>query len=525
MPNLMPTLLVSNQCPVDLDVATVVYPLFAASTPEGDDDATPRLAQSHALDALSDSLGECVYALAQAEKFTAGFGKTLTLRLPAGKKIKRFVLLGLGEAKKLNREKLATPFTNAFKLVSGWDASLQSVGISVPAAYQLWGGSLNNDEATQETIPTETIATAIVSGLYGATYKARQAKKAPTTLPKVVLLSEHVETINAVLALAHAVNEGRALAKDLVNYPANLKFTDTLVEAAQAIADAHPERFSINVVSDIAVLEKEMPCFFEVAKGSLASDPPKFVHLTYKGAKPTRKLALVGKSLVFDTGGYQVKPGDFMNTMKGDMGGGAGVLGTAKALGILAPEHLEVHCFFAITPNRIDAGAMVPDSIVDTTCGKKVEIRHTDAEGRLTLIDAVTKASAVEPEVIVTVATLTGAAMVAVGRTIAMMGNNPHWLNKVYTAAKTSGEPVQVFDVTPDDYDTIKSKTEGADLRNSTGKRSRGAQTAAAFVMSGAKPATLPMVHLDIAGADMDDNENATAYSVGTLLQFVLNEV
>jgi leucyl aminopeptidase len=358
---------------VDLDISTVIYPVFAPTT-EGDNNAgapPPTLTKSHGLDALSESIGECVYALAQQEKFTGAFGKTLTLRLPAGKKIKRFILVGLGDAKVLNKEKLSTPFTTAFKLVSSWSDELQSVGVSVPKPYSVWGGSLNNDEATQELQSTEFITLAITSALYNATYKARHNTKAPKALTNVVLLSEEVATIEAVLPLAHALNEGRSLAKDLVNYPANLKMTDTLVEAAQAIASAHPDRFSINVVSDVDTLAKEMPCFFEVAKGSLASDPPKFVHLTYKGSNPTRKLALVGKSLVFDTGGYQVKPGDFMNTMKGDMAGGASVLGTAKALGMLAPVGLEVHFFFAITPNRIDAGAMVPDSIVDTTWERK----------------------------------------------------------------------------------------------------------------------------------------------------------
>ena len=175
-----------------------------------------------------------------------------------------------------------------------------------------------------------------------------------------------------------------------------------------------------------------------------------------------------------------------MVTMKGDMAGGASVLGTLKAIAKVAPAHLELHVFLAATPNKIDSDAMIPDSIVNTTCGKTVEIRHTDAEGRLTLIDAVTLACKQKPEAIVTVATLTGAAMMAVGRTIALMSNCPHWGDLVHTGAVVAGEPVKALTVTPEDFENIQSKAEGADLRNTNKGRTRGAQTAAAFVMEGA---------------------------------------
>jgi leucyl aminopeptidase len=231
-------------------------------------------------------------------------------------------------------------------------------------------------------------------------------------------------------------------------------------------------------------------------------------------------VALVGKSVIFDTGGYQVKPGNYMVTMKGDMAGGASVLGTAKALGELKPENVEVHMFLAATPNKIDADAMIPDSIVDTTCGKKVEIRHTDAEGRLTLIDAVTKANELDPEAIITVATLTGAAKMAVGNTICMMSNSTKWGMILEASAKVGGDAVQYVDVTPADFENIKSKLDGADIRNTNRGSERGFQTAGAFVMSGAKEGT-PVVHLDIAGADMLEDETSTGTPVATLLTFV----
>jgi leucyl aminopeptidase len=267
-----------------------------------------------------------------------------------------------------------------------------------------------------------------------------------------------------------------------------------------------------------------MPCFYSVARGSLASDPPKFIHLHYKGTNAIRKVALVGKSVIFDTGGYQVKPGNSMVTMKGDMAGGASVLGAFKALLALKPEHLEINVYLAATPNKIDSDAFIPDSILDTTCGKKVEMRHTDAEGRLTLIDAVTKAELEKPDVIITVATLTGAAMRAVGRCIALMGNNTAWRNKLEAAARTVDEPLQVLDLLPEDFENISSKLDGADIRNTSKSDNRGAQSAAAFILAGVKEQQ-PLLHLDIAGADMWQNETASALSVRTLATFLLQLV
>jgi len=218
-----------------------------------------------------------------------------------------------------------------------------------------------------------------------------------------------------------------------------------------------------------------------------------------------------------------VKPGDYMVTMKGDMTGGAVALATMQALAELQPENIEVTAYLAATPNKIDSDAMIPDSIVNTTCGKKVEIRHTDAEGRLTLIDAVAKAVENNPEEIITVATLTGSASAAVGYTIALMANDETLRNRINQAGRLHGEPIQTLDVVEDDYDNIKSKLDGADIINTSQRKHRGAQSAAAFVMSGA-PEDMPMAHMDIAGADMTPDEKATGISVKTVIQYLLNE-
>jgi leucyl aminopeptidase len=529
MPHAPFELTLAQQAVEQTNAAVVVLPVVPASAVAEDtpDTAPVALALAPLVDAAITAALPVEALLAQAK--SQGFKGSCcgvwstALASPVGS-ITHVVLVGLGELTKLQRGKVAAPFNKALSHVLAWDKTLaQAVTVVLPAPYEAHGGSLANDAEHPQAIDATTLLLQAVDGLTAATYKSNESKKPASPLKQVTLIAscpQQLAESQATLPLALALSAGRSLAKDLVNEPANIKTTQTMVKAAQALVAAYPE-LTLTMVDDPDVLAKEMPCFFEVAKGALAYDPPVFIHLTYKGGNPTTKLAFVGKSLMFDTGGYQVKPGNSMVTMKGDMAGGASVLGALKTVAMMKPDTLQLDVYLAATNNRIDANAMVPDAIVNTTCGKTVEIRHTDAEGRLTLIDAVAKAALTQPDALVTVATLTGAAMRAVGRSIALMANNTRWGQKVLEAANEAGDPVQVLDVTSEDFDNIKSKIDGADLRNTSRSDNRGAQSAAAFVMSGA-PKGLPVVHLDIAGADMTDAETATAYSVRTLAHLAL---
>lgn len=457
---------------------------------------------------LDKALLSEIEAIAAEEKFDGSKGKVLTVRQSASNKLtaRRVVILGLGEADKLQARHWEA---NALKAVSSFLGlkDFKSVAILLP-------------EAT-EKLSAEAAVFMAVDAATQATYKSMEAKDPNPELQKVILISG--KKLDATLKQAQALAQARSLVKDLVNHPSNLKTTDTLVNHAKAIGKS--SAIKVNVQSNTAWIEKNMPCFYTVAKGSVATDPPKFITLNYtpKSGKAKKKIAIVGKGVIFDTGGYQVKPGDYMVTMKGDMTGSAVVLATMQAIAELQPQNLEVTAYVAATPNKIDSDAMIPDSIVNTTCGKKVEIRHTDAEGRLTLIDAVAKAVENKPEEIITIATLTGSASAAVGSYIALMGNNDALRERVAVAGRSQGEPIQTLDVTEDDFENIKSKLDGADIINTSQRKNRGAQTAAAFVMSGA-PEEMPMAHLDIAGADMTPDEKATGTSVKTIIQYLLNE-
>lgn len=465
-----------------------------------------------ALTGLDKTLNGMVKLSAQEEGFDGSLGKTLTFRKSPSYKIqsRRVVLVGLGEAKKLRPE--------------DWEKAVQK-GYSAMAHLEgLVHAVLVLPEITEKLTSDLAIETA-VDAISHAVYRSEEAKDQKQSLKKVTLLLSNPATASdkQALRLGEIIASAKSQTKDLVNKPANLKTTDTLVGVARALGKK--TNLTATIQSNVAWIEKNMPCFYAVARGSLASDPPKFIQVKYtpKSGRAKKRIAIVGKSVIFDTGGYQVKTGNYMNTMKGDMTGGAVMLGTMAALAELQPEHIEVIAYMAATPNKIDSDAMIPDSIFNTACGKKVEMRHTDAEGRLTLIDAVTKAADAKPDEIITMATLTGSAAQAVGRTIALMGNDEGLVDRVYAAAKTHGEPIQRLDVLEEDYTAIKSKLDGADIINTTHGKGRGAQSAAAFVMSGA-PEGIPVAHMDIAGADMTADEKATGIGQKTMIQYLLNE-
>lgn len=460
---------------------------------------------------LDKALQDEILAIAAEEKFDASKGKLLTVRKSTSNKLKarRLVLLGLGEADSL--------------LPKHWEQNLQkavSTSFGLNNAHNI---AILLPEAT-EKVNANAFAALAVDAVSQATYQSLEVKEPSKDTKKITLVTNKNDAaLKTAVEQGEALAKARSLVKDLVNHPANLKSTNTLVNQAKTIGK-NPS-ITVKIQSDLKWLEKNMPCFFTVARGSLATDPPKFISLHYKpkSGKAKKHITIVGKSVIFDTGGYQVKPGDSMVTMKGDMTGGAVALATMQALAELQPSNIEVSAYLAATPNKIDSDAMIPDSIVNTTCGKKVEIRHTDAEGRLTLIDAVTKATENKPDEIITIATLTGSASQAVGYYIALMGNDEALRERIHAAGKSHAEPIQTLDVNDDDYENIKSKLDGADIINTSQRKHRGAQSAAAFVMSGAPNGT-PMAHLDIAGADMTADEKATGTSVKTILQYLLNE-
>ncbi len=314
--------------------------------------------------------------------------------------MRKLILVGLGKPDALKLDTLRRAAAAVARVAKKQKSKI--LGFSFP----LW----NNDPAAS--------AQAIAEGVELALYQDIRFKSEPEDK------GSQIETIDllgfggqeAAITLANQIVSGVNLARQLVAAPANAVTPITLAETAQAIAKDYGLQ--------VEILEKEdceklgMGAFLGVAQASEL--PPKFIHLTYKPeGTAKKKLAIIGKGVTFDSGGLNIKgAGSGIETMKMDMGGAAATLGAAKAIAQIKPD-VEVHFISAVAENMISGRAMHPGDILTASNGKTIEVNNTDAEGRLTLADALVYADKLGLDAIVDLATLTGANVVALGNDIA----------------------------------------------------------------------------------------------------------
>tara|TARA_B100000965_G_scaffold108250_1_gene89478 strand:- start:1217 stop:2704 length:1488 start_codon:yes stop_codon:yes gene_type:complete len=319
--------------------------------------------------------------------------------------------------------------------------------------------------------------------------------------------------------------EGVELARRLVAAPPNSLTPLEMSEQASRIAKDHGLEIKILEKNDCEDLN--MGAYLAVAKGSDLE--PKFIHLTLKSKSPVKeKIALVGKGLTFDSGGYNLKVGaSQIEMMKYDMGGSAAVLGAAKALGAIKPDGLEIHFIVAACENMINGSAVHPGDVIKASNGKTIEINNTDAEGRLTLADALTYASNLKPDSIIDLATLTGAIVVALGNDVAGFWTNDNSMAKdLKEASSQAGEALWQMPLQKSYKDGLKSHI--ADMKN-TGPRPGGSITAALFLEE-FFDSNIKWAHIDIAGTCWTDRSKginpsgATGYGVKTLVQWIKNK-
>ena len=325
---------------------------------------------------------------------------------------------------------------------------------------------------------------------------------------------------------AEHICEGVELARKLVAAPPNS--LTPLEMSRQALKIAKDHGLEIKILEKNECEDLGMGAYLAVAKGSDLE--PKFIHLTLKSKSPVKeKIALVGKGLTFDSGGYNLKVGaSQIEMMKYDMGGSAAVLGTAKALGAIKPEGLEIHFIVAACENMINGSAVHPGDVVTASNGKTIEINNTDAEGRLTLADALTYASNLKPDSIIDLATLTGAIVVALGNDVAgFWTNNNMMAEDLKKASSQAGEELWQMPLQKSYKDGLKSHI--ADMKN-TGPRAGGSITAALFLEE-FFDSNIKWAHIDIAGTCWTDKNKgihpsgATGYGVKTLVQWIKNRL
>jgi leucyl aminopeptidase len=356
-----------------------------------------------------------------------------------------------------------------------------------------------------------------------ALYSDQRFRSEPEPKPKpaeVTLLGLPAEA-EAALASLDGLCAGVELARELVAAPPNIATPAALAAIAATIATDFGLELKVLERADCEALG--MGAYLGVAQGS--DLPPKFIHLTYRPASPTRRVALVGKGLTFDSGGYNLKvAGSQIDMMKYDMGGSAAVLGAMRAIAQIRPAGVEVHTIVASCENMISGGAIHPGDILTASNGKTIEINNTDAEGRLTLADALVYAAKLEPDAIVDLATLTGACVIALGEEIAGLWSNTDGLAEALLAAgQAEGEAFWRMPLRASYKEGLKSSL--ADLKN-TGPRPGGSITAALFLQD-FLPKALPWAHLDIAGTVWSDKgrgadpAGATGFGVRTLVHWV----
>jgi leucyl aminopeptidase len=442
------------------------------------------------------------------ERFEGRLGETTHLhtggRLPA----KRVLVVGLGPRRDVTADTVRRAASAALRRardLGGRTVAAPLLGSRLPARAR-----------------AQAIAEGALLGLYTFDrYKARKAEdRAIETLTLAIDRGDQA-AVGAGVRVGELTAEATAFARDLINEPANSVTATVLAEEAEKIARAG--RLRVRIYDRAACERMGMGAFLGVNRGS--QEPPRFIHLTYtpKG-RPRRRLALIGKGITFDSGGLDLKPPDAMERMKGDMSGAAAVLGVMKVLSRLGPP-VEVHALVAATDNMPSGSAVKPGDILRAMNGKTIEVNNTDAEGRLTLADAMSYANKeIRPEEMVDIATLTGACSVALGSLCAgAMTNAPALQARILAAGETAGERVWPLPLIDEYRDGLKSEV--ADMKN-TGPRPGGAITAGLFLREFAGDTS--WVHLDIAGAAFTDKElpyaskGGVGFGTRTLLAYVL---
>ncbi|NET37144.1 MAG: leucyl aminopeptidase [Cyanothece sp. SIO1E1] len=452
---------------------------------------------------LDQKLAGTLAELIAESGFKGKAGSSAISRVGSGSPIRKVGLIGLGKQDSFDLETLRRAGAIAARLAQ--KAKCKTIGLKMP---------VQPDQAAQ--ILVEGVVLALHQD---HRFKSEQANDDNFKVEQVALLGLAHQA--GGVQLAQQICQGVILARELVAAPPNVVTPMSLATTAQELAQAYG--LELEILERDACEKLGMGAFLGVAQ---ASDmPPKFIHLTYKPAgTPRRKLAIIGKGLTFDSGGLNLKgPGSGIEMMKTDMGGAAATFGAARAIGQIRPD-VEVHFISAATENMVSGRALHPGDILTASNGKTIEVNNTDAEGRLTLADALVFTDKLEVDAMIDLATLTGACVVALGEDMAGLWSPDQALASQLTqAAELAGEKIWQMPMEEKYFEGLKSVV--ADMKN-TGPRSGGAITAALFLKQFVK--TTPWAHLDVAGPVWTDKENgynsagATGYGVRTLVNWVL---
>ncbi|CAD2111139.1 M17 leucyl aminopeptidase, putative [Plasmodium vinckei] len=335
-----------------------------------------------------------------------------------------------------------------------------------------------------------------------------------------IFLKNYNANYNKEVEKARTYFMGTHFACQLISAPSNYCNPVSLANVAVELAEKLNLQCKILGIKELE--ELKMGSYLSVGKGSMY--PHRFIHLTYKGkGEIKKKIALVGKGITFDAGGYNLKaaPGSMIELMKFDMGGCAAVLGCAYCIGTIKPENLEVHFISAVCENMISQNSYRPGDIITASNGKTIEVGNTDAEGRLTLADALIYAENIGVDHIIDIATLTGAIMISLGTSYAgVFGNDDKLINKILASSKSSNEPVWWLPIIKEYRASLNSSI--ADINNLATSNKASSITASIFLKEFIKSTS--WAHLDIAGVTWNfKDRKPKGFGVRLLSEFVLN--
>lgn len=422
--------------------------------------------------------------LKAAKNYKAGKDETLSFSGATGETV---WVIGLGDKNKATAEDIRKSVAKVIKNAKGGKYS--TIAFDVP------GFNVVRDEVLTAQLITES---ALMSDYAFDKYKSKKSEA-----PELITILGHTEKKNSVkiekaLASTKNICNSITVIKDFVNEAPNFLHSEEYARRVEADVKANLKGVKVKILNKVQIQKEKMGMLLSVNAGSAYE--PRIVHLTYEPAKATSKtkhIALVGKGITFDTGGYSLKPGASMAGMKNDMGGSATVYGAFRAA-VLEKAPVKITCILAMTDNAVNEHATMPDAIVTARNGKTVEILNTDAEGRLILGDALDYACDQNPHYIIDAATLTGACLVALGNQVcAILGNDQKWITEILGAAKAQDEYMWQLPIINEWRQDIKSKV--ADLKNIGTPMRAGTAIGAAFLEEFIKN-DIKWAHLDVAG-------------------------
>jgi len=433
------------------------------------------------------------------ELFNGKNGEVYTFTRQLNDTIQTVILVGLGKEENLNLDKVREATGKGIKKLKS--LGLTNIFLRVP----------HTEAIKLEELIKAMATSAKLAGYTFNKYKtdAKEENELEVSISRCGI-KEATKEIEDAISEGVEVANGIVIARNLVNEPSNVIYPETLAEEAVKVGKESGFEVEVHGVDKIKALKME--AFYNVAKGS--AKEPKLIVMRYFGDKNNKDnvLGLVGKGLTYDSGGYSIKPTSGMVDMKSDMGGAASVIG---AMSIIAKRRLKLNVIAVVASceNLISGEAYKPGEVIGSMAGKTIEVVNTDAEGRLTLVDAVHYIITEEKvNEVIDLATLTGAALVALGETTtAVVTNNDKFYNELKSASEYTGDKMWQLPAFDDYKELIKSDI--ADLKNSGG-RFAGTITAGLFIEAFVQDK--PWLHLDIAGTAWTSSNSDLGVKGGT---------